>query len=160
MYAILYSMKKIILLTLFIILQSSFVQAESPNDYILIGKIGLYSPIVFVPDSDSSSTTYFYDLTSLTTVGRLQNTAWGTIEGGRTVLVGHTPGIFEHLKELEIDDQIIITMNGEEYEMFVFDKYLVSKDNDNVLSTVSYQYELVLITCTEDDDKRLIIKAK
>lgn len=154
---------KYILLTLFVLIFFiSPVYADAPPGYIIIEEIGLFKSIHHIPDSDPNVGTYFYDLTNLHYgIGHLENTTWGEPSGGRTILVGHTPGGFSGLVDIGIGDRITLSMDGQYYDFYVFDKYRVTKNNDSVLSTPAYQYELVLITCVEEDENlRLIIKAK
>lgn len=113
-------------------------------------------------DSHVSAQTSFYDLTMLGNgIGRLQYTSWGNvIDPGRTILVGHTPGAFEDIHNLDIGDQIILNMRGVEHIFNVFDTYVVDEDNDSIFLP-AHQFEVVLITCIpENESKRLIIKAK
>ena len=153
---------KYIMCVLVLVMLVSTVYAETAEDSIIIGKLGIYQPISLVVDSDPSNERYFYDLTNLQNVGRIEGTSWGNVtDKGRIILVGHTPGVFEKINQLEVSDQIILYMNGKRHEFFVFDMYTVHKSNDSVISTPAYQFEVVLITCVEGyPDKRLIIKAK
>lgn len=153
-------MIKLFLFLLVLIISFSSVEA-SPDGYLIIEKISLFKPIQFIPDSDLSPETYFYDLTDLHDgVGHLQYTSWGTTEGGRTVLVGHTPGAFEDVYKLEVGDEIIFSMGDEYHTLHVTEKFYTDADDGSVIYLPTESYELVLITCTNDPDTRLILKAK
>lgn len=153
-------MKKILFILLILIIYSPSVFA-SPDGYLIIPKIGLFKSIHLVTDSDPASGTYFYDLSELGYgVGHLENTSWGTTEGGRTVLVGHTPGGFEDIVKLVVGDVIIISMGENYYELTITDKQYVNKEDGSVIYSPPSAYEVVLITCTDNPDTRLIIKAQ
>lgn len=147
-------------LCLFLLCNLPSVDATSPDGYLLISKIGLYEYIYHIPDSDLSPNSYYYDLSQLSVVGHLQNTSWDDLSGGRLVLVGHTPGVFSSIGFLESGDEIVLLIGTAPHYFTVFDKYIVKRYNDNILSTSAYQFEVVLVTCTENSDERLIIKAR
>lgn len=153
-------MKRILLCLLLLIICPSLVSA-SPDGYLIIKKINLFKSIQLIPDSDLSPETYYYDLTDLHNgVGHLQYTSWGTVEGGRTVLVGHTPGAFEEIHKLAVGDEIVLSMGDEYYTFHITEKFYTDADDGSVIYLPTNTYEVVLITCTDDPDVRLILKAK
>jgi LPXTG-site transpeptidase (sortase) family protein len=153
-------MKKLIFVFLLIFFNFSSVFAAGPDGYISIPSLNLYKSVGFIPDSDPSPSSHFYDLTDLNYgIAHLEYTMWDNTVGGRTILVGHTPGGFEPVHDIRIGDEIIMLMNGHAYTFYVFEKYIVHKSNDAILTTPSEEFELVLLTCV-DEEMRLIVKAK
>lgn len=128
-----------------------------PDGYLIIPKIDLFKPVVFIPDSDPATDTYLYDLSDLQEgVGHLEHLMWGNTTGGRTVLVGHTPGAFENIYQLATGDDIILSMNGDYYTFTVYNVYVTDKSDGRILYEPSDTYEVVLITCEGADNRRIV----
>lgn len=81
-------------------------------------------------------------------------------EIGNTVLAGHSINIvFAKLHSLKIEDTIIITTYDKSYKYKVSKKYETSPDDVSIYNSGAVK-ELTLITCTNNNSKRLIIKAE
>jgi len=84
---------------------------------------------------------------------------------GNFCIAGHntkSKNMFYNLKNLKIGDTIFLTdheVGKVEYEVFKI--YKVSPNNTDCLDPLTkYEREITLITCTNDAQKRLIIKAR
>lgn len=153
-------MKRLIFSLLLLLFSFSPLQAEGPDGYLVIPALSLYKSVGFIPDSDLAPGSHHYDLTDLNYgVARLEHTMWNNTVGGRTVLVGHTPGGFSSIHDIQLYDHIILIMDDTTYTFQVFDKYIVHWTDDSILNTPSEEFELVLLTCV-DEEMRLIVKAK
>ena len=85
----------------------------------------------------------------------LDNNDIGMIRNNNIILAGHgVDNVFGNLNNILINDKIKIYLDNQIYFYTVYNKIIIEKDNLNYLNQ-----ELVLITCT-DDDKRLLILAK
>jgi LPXTG-site transpeptidase (sortase) family protein len=136
-------------------------KADGPDGYLIIPAISLYKSVVLVPDSDLSVSSHYYDLTELNDgVGYLEHLMWGNTIGGRTILVGHTPGAFNNIHVLDYGDEIIVGMGDEFYQFHVFKKYMTHESDNSLFDIPPNEFEMVLVTCTDIDNERLIIKAK
>lgn len=148
-------MKKLMVLLLLLFCNVSPTHA-SPDGYLIIPHISLYKSVVFVPIED-----YTYDLSWLHDgVGHLQYTTWNRTDAGRTVLVGHTPGAFEDVNTLVIGDEIILIMGDQPHSFTIYEMYFTNRSDASVINSPSDQYEVALITCTSNEDVRLIVKAR
>ena len=73
------------------------------------------------------------------------------------LLAGHSvKGVFERLHQLEIGDTIKIVSLENEYN-YIVEKTFIVDDTD--YKAIERDYDLTLITCTINPNKRLIIKA-
>ena len=84
---------------------------------------------------------------------------------GNFCIAGHNTqnkNMFYNLRKLKVGDTIFLTdkeIGKVEYEVFKI--YRVSPDNTDCLDPLTkYEREITLITCTNDAQKRLIIKAR
>lgn len=152
---------KILFILIIISLSYSPSNAAGPDGYLVIPSIGLYKSVSFIPDSDLSFKSHYYDLTSLNYgIAHLEHTMWNNTLGGRTVLVGHTPGGFESISSIKWGDSIILIMNEVAYEFTVFSIYKTHRSDNSIFSIPPVNFEVVLITCTDKENERLIIKAQ
>lgn len=90
---------------------------------------------------------------------------------GNVVIFGHSSGrwwapgdykfVFSLLEKLEDGDEITLDYQGIRYVYHVSHKRVVTPDNMSVLSSVSGEHKLTLITCTPvgTNSKRLIVEA-
>lgn len=149
-------MKKLIIIILVLFVQCLPVFAVSPEtDYLIIPDISLYKNIEYAEIENKT-----YDLTSLGYgVARLEGTIWNDTSWARTVIVGHTPGAFENLKNLKIGSRIIVITATQELEYFVFDMRVVDPSDDSWLMPTN-KHELTLITCHDNERTRLVVRAK
>ncbi len=90
---------------------------------------------------------------------------WGVNpnENGNFCIAGHnTKSMFSGIKKLELGDTFFITdskIGKVEYEIFNIDK--VAPNNVDCLDPITKdEKEVTLITCTNDSNKRVIIKAR
>jgi LPXTG-site transpeptidase (sortase) family protein len=145
-------MKKLLI----VILIFSFitpVHAGEPEGTLIIPSLSLYKPIQFIPLIDKQ-----YDLTELGYgAARLDGTVWDDVSWGRTVLVGHTPGGFEDINQLKMNDKIIILTKTAAFSYIVFDNFLTTVDDVQWLMPTT-EHELLLITC--EGELRRIIRAR
>ena len=87
----------------------------------------------------------------------------GNIESSsyNIVLAGHnTKNVFSVLYRLDINDEIIINTFNFKYKFKVYNIEMVNIKDTYVLDNEYDKKILTLITCTQDNQKRLIIKAK
>lgn len=120
---------------------------------IKIEKIGLEYPILNITTEESmkkSITKYWGDKIN---------------QAGNVTLAGHNNfdgTMFGNIKKLEIGDEIIILdlyNNSVTYK--VFDKYVTNPNDVNVLQNQEDSVkEITLVTCTNGNKKRFVIKAK
>lgn len=86
-------------------------------------------------------------------------------EVGNLCIVGHNYNnkqFFSQIKELNVNDKVYLTTNkGEKIEYLVYDKY---EANEKDLSCTSQEtngnIEATLITCTNENKKRLVVKCR
>lgn len=77
------------------------------------------------------------------------------------VLAGHNiNNIFSVLYRLNINDEIIINTFNSKYKFIVYDIKFVNIKDTYILDNEYDKKILTLITCTQDNQKRLVIKAK
>lgn len=83
-------------------------------------------------------------------------------KNGNLVLMGHNKkDMFKDIDKLSKKDEIEITdIYGYKTKYFVKDKYEVKPDDLDCLVSDNSKKELTLVTCTSNEDKRLIIKAE
>ena len=98
-------------------------------------------------------------------VAILYTTGNGLNTPGNTVIVGHNymnNTFFSNNKRLEIGDKINITDNsGTTVTYTVYDKFIVNPDELECTSQLTNgNKEITLITCTNDNKQRHIIKAR
>ncbi len=90
-------------------------------------------------------------------IGLLDNTA---IDKGNTVLAGHNINkIFKVLHQIEKNDQVIITTYSNKYVYYVTQKREISVDDFSYFENTDEKL-LTLITCTDDNNKRLMVRLK
>lgn len=86
-------------------------------------------------------------------------------EDGNCALAGHRGGtygtFFKNIDQLEVDDEIKITnMQGEEYIYKVYEQLVTEATDMEVISDISGEKTLTLISCEDNGTKRLIIHAR
>lgn len=109
-------MKKLIL---FLIVFLSFVvpvQAEEAKGIIIIPSIDLNEPITTIHMVDNQ-----WDTSNMDFAGWLEGTQWVNTEWGRTVVIGHTPGAFMNVHNIEIGDSITILSEDTPYYYEVYE---------------------------------------
>lgn len=92
---------------------------------------------------------------------------WGADpnRSGNFCIAGHNfinKNMFRNLKKLEIGDTLSVTDNtiGKvEYEIYKIEK-VIPKDTSCLNQNTSNNKEVTLITCTNDSQKRIVVKAK
>ena len=81
---------------------------------------------------------------------------------GNICIAGHNYNdsrFFGKINELEIKDKIkLISLEGQEFEYIVFDKFETDDDDLSILKPTK-NYELTLLTCNNSNRKRIIVKA-
>lgn len=99
------------------------------------------------------------DLTDLGMgVSLLDGTTWTPDLWDRGVIVGHNPGAFSRLGEMQIGDLILIS-NMPDYVVYqVSGVYVVDPSDISWLNPTDEQ-RLVLITCWDNEATRLVIEA-
>jgi LPXTG-site transpeptidase (sortase) family protein len=86
----------------------------------------------------------------------LNNNDIGIIRDNNFVLAGHgVENVFGRLNKINIFDEVKIHLYDKDYYFIIYKKIIVSKDNLNYLND-----DLVLITCTNDDKRLLVLGAK
>ena len=82
----------------------------------------------------------------------LNNNDVGIIRDNNIILAGHAvENVFGNLNNISIFDEIKVQLYDKKYYYVVYEKIIVEKDNLQYLNS-----DLVLITCT-NDDKRLLV---
>lgn len=118
-----------------------------------INKINLKYPILTVNNEESmrKSITKF----------------WGDKlnEVGNVTLAGHNNfdgTMFGKIKDIELEDEIeIIDLTNRKVKYKVFDKYITDPNDVNIVNCVQKDVkEITLVTCTNGNKNRLIIKAR
>lgn len=119
---------------------------------LIIPDINLYEPIHSLPVENRT-----YDTSDLDYgAAFLEGTSWNDLNWGRTVIIGHTPGAFENLTQLEIGDRIILLTDTYTLEYYVGDIHIVDVTDTSWLMPTDVP-TLTLITCY--GEQRLIINA-
>lgn len=119
---------------------------------LIISDINLYEPIHSLPIENRT-----YDTSELNYGANfLEGTSWNDLEWGRTVIIGHTPGAFENLIQLEVGDRIILLTDLYSLEYYVGDIRVVAVEDTSWLMPTSVP-TLTLITCY--GNQRLVINA-
>lgn len=86
-------------------------------------------------------------------------------EDGNCALAGHRGGtygtFFKNIDQLEVDDEIKITnLQGEEYIYKVYEQLVTDATDMEVISDISGEKTLTLISCEDNGTKRLVIHAR
>ena len=82
----------------------------------------------------------------------------GNIGDNRIILAGHNNRyVFNKIYYLDIDDDIIISDFNADYKYKVVDKYVIKVDD---FSTFDEDNTLYLMTCTDNNQERFIVKTK
>jgi LPXTG-site transpeptidase (sortase) family protein len=80
-----------------------------------------------------------------------------TLESNHIILAGHSvENLFGNLHKAKLNQTIYIHTNNKTISYFINEIFIVNKNEIDVLESG----DLVLITCMNDNNKRLIIKAK
>lgn len=81
---------------------------------------------------------------------------------GRTVLAGHTPGVFQDLVNLEENDVILIkSFDGAEIYQYRVMWFEIAVPGDETFTWHEWDGDdLVFITCHDNETKRLLVGAK
>lgn len=82
----------------------------------------------------------------------------GNIGESKIILAGHNNRyVFNKIYYLDIDDDIIISDFNVDYKYKVVDKYIIKVDD---FSTFNEDNTLYLMTCTDNNQERYIVKTK
>lgn len=82
----------------------------------------------------------------------------GNIGDSKIILAGHNNRyVFNKIYNLDIDDEIIISDFNVDYSYKVVDKYIIKVDD---FSTFNEGNTLYLMTCTDNNQERFIVKTK
>lgn len=80
---------------------------------------------------------------------------------GNIVLAGHnTKDVFSILYKLKYDDEIIINNYYENYVFIVYEIKTINIEDTYILDNIENDKIVTLITCTYDNQKRFIVRAK
>lgn len=80
---------------------------------------------------------------------------------GNTVLAGHnTKDVFNILYKLKLNDEIVINNYYKNYIFIVYEIKVVNIKDTYILDNIKDNKIITLITCTNNNQKRLIIRAK
>lgn len=86
----------------------------------------------------------------------LNNNDIGMIRDNNIILAGHgVENVFGNLKKINIFDKVRVHLYDKDYYFIVYDKLIVSKNNLDYLTE-----DLVLITCTDDNNRLLVLGKK
>lgn len=86
----------------------------------------------------------------------LNNNDIGIIRDNNIILAGHgVENVFGRLNKINVFDEVKIHLYDKDYYFIVYKKIIVSKDNLDYLND-----DLVLITCTNDDKRLLVLGTK
>ena len=82
----------------------------------------------------------------------------GNIGDKRIILAGHNNRyVFNKIYSLDLDDSVIISDFNVDYKYRVVDKYIIEVDD---FSTFDEDDTLYLMTCTDNNQERFIVKTK
>lgn len=139
----------IALLMMIIYVIPSFAQENPP--VLSIPSVDITTTIAELPLNGIS-----WDMTNAeNNAGHLEGTA--NIGEGNTTIAGHTPGVFERLRDIQIGDIIIIETNGQSYS-YIVTEIGITTPNDLTPIYPSQNNEITLITC--EGNLRRWIKAE
>lgn len=132
--------------------------AKDGTEYYTIGKINIPSISVNYPIL-SSTTTELLKISPCKFWGAEPN------QIGNLCIVGHNyrnSKFFSKLSKLEVGDIVEITdLSGTTLTYYVYDKYIVEPTDLSCTSqNTNGQKEITLITCTNDNKQRTVIKAR
>jgi LPXTG-site transpeptidase (sortase) family protein len=149
---------------------SASVVSHAPKTYesrIIIDKVGVNAPIAWPDSSDENSM-----LDALEDgVAHFPGSAMPG-QYGNTFLTGHSsyyawaPGeyksVFVLLDKLKLEDEVTIYHNQKEYKYEIYDRFVVTPNNLDVLDQTYGEKILTLMTCTPigTNKNRLIYRAK
>lgn len=86
----------------------------------------------------------------------LNNNDIGIIRDNNIILAGHgVENVFGRLNKINVFDEVKIHLYDKDYYFTIHKKIIVSKDNLDYLNE-----DLVLITCTNDDKRLLVLGTK
>lgn len=139
-------------------------QAIKLNGYDVIGtvnipKINIEYPIISIDDPSPEKTKILLEFAIVRYWGNNVN------EYGNLSIAGHNKyngTMFGKLKKIEIGDEIYLTdLNKITIDYIVYSKFTTDPNDVSVLETKDENIrEVTLITCSDGNRKRLIIKAK
>jgi sortase A len=130
------------------------VQAAS-GTHLYIPRLALSAPV-----GECALVDHEYDTTRLGNgVCHLEGTATIDHDWARIVLAGHTPGAFSDLPLLRPGDDIVL-WNARAVEVYRVELLVVVPVNDTSWLYPTATETLVLITCTQNAQQRLIVQAK
>lgn len=148
-----------------VILQNEAQQTENIKENIVETYQG-YKVCAKLEIPAISLETYILDQYSTQALNISVTKFWGANpnEIGNFCIAGHNfnnKNMFHNLKKLQIGDELLITDNKTgkiKYEIYDIDK--VVPNDVSCLSQETNNREVTLITCTNDSQKRIIVKAK
>lgn len=80
-------------------------------------------------------------------------------EFGNLVLAGHNNRyVFSNLYKLDINDKVIIYEENYKYIFEIYEKYIVEITDTYILDNVYDRKIVTLITCTNNNQKRLVLR--
>ncbi len=80
---------------------------------------------------------------------------------GNIVLAGHNNKyVFSILYKLELSDELIIYDSNKEYKFVIYDIKIVDITDTYILDNIYDNKIVTLITCTKDNQRRLVVRGK
>ncbi|MBZ0316346.1 MAG: sortase [Anaerolineae bacterium] len=140
------------IITLILIMAGVFgpagaAQAEGERRWIHIPALGISQAVVTVPYDG-----YQWDTSRLGDgIGHLEYLDW--LDGGNTVLVGHNPGVFDSLDQLQVGDVLYLYDAADVYKFAVKEMFKVKETALWVYYSTQSQ-RLTLFTCWGQPDER------
>lgn len=155
MYRQIAKLLTIIAATVFFTSFSMFTANANGGTSISIPAIGVNAPIVTIGIRAFPDGSVTWDTTNLTTqVGYLDGTSWFG-EGGNVVLGGHSelaeraPSVFYNLDDLNVGDEIVVTVNGTQHRYTVTRKFDVATSDLSIVYPTNNE-QLTIMTCDID----------
>lgn len=99
-------------------------------------------------------------------IAYVEEVTWNRTDAGRTIILGHNPGAFSNLENVQVGDDIYLLMDGieETLHFVVYQVGLIDVEDDWIFNSPTNNYELVLMTCywdyTQNKSRRLIVRAR
>lgn len=109
-------MKKLLLLFIFLFTLVTPAHAEEAKGVIIIPSIDLNEPITTIKLVDNQ-----FDTSNMEFAGWVEGTSWVNTEWGRTVIIGHTPGAFMNVHNIQKGDSITVLSEDTPYYYEVFE---------------------------------------
>ncbi len=128
------------------------------KEYLIIGKI-------YIPDIEISYPVIYKTSEEYLKIAPTKLSGPEIGEIGNLSIIGHNYNnkeFFSEIKKLKVNDSIYVyDINGTQYEYIVYNSYEVNETDVSCLDqNTNGNKELTLITCTNNDKIRLVVKAK